>query len=769
MRRRHTIPTTGLAILAAAALTARAQKEYIGYVYPAGGQQDSTFPIRLGGQSLADVCDVTVTGEGVTARLVEYYRVFDNQEIGLLNQQLNELKKKETAVNDSIVARMAAIELPASIGPDASPNAVPTLLCPVCAKANAIDAEVCDKCHVKLEKPKDPGPAAPAVTNASPEAVAREAAKQKMLDMIQRRFADDERDPAVRSQTEIVFAEITIDPDAKPGRREMRVVTKKGVSNPLPFYVDQVPEVARKPMKTMKLPVLGKENLAQRNRPPEEAEIRVTLPCTMNGQIAAGEINRYRFEATQGQRLLINARARELVPYVPDGVPGWLQAVLRLCDANGNELAYSDDFRSNPDPVIFFEVPEDGEYLLTIHEALFRGRESFTYRITVGELPFVTGIFPLGGRAGDPVKIEMSGWNLDKATMAAPPADAKPGRYKVAATDGETISNYVPFMLGTLPECMDQEPNDAPASAQKVTLPIVINGRSDHPGDWDVFEIQGKAGETIVTEVHARRLGSPLDSFVKITGADGRILALNDDYYDAASGLNTDHADSYLMVKLPADGTYHVHLGDTRRQAGMKFAYRLRISAPRPDVELRAIPSRVCIPAKGTASVTVFAIRRDGFDGPIQLNFKDLPQGLESAGATLGEKQDSVNLAIKTSLTEMEEPINLTLVGTAKVGDTEIVREALPAEDRMQAFLWRHLLPAETLPALVFDPAYKAPADRIRPPIRDEDRPKDAKRTLRKAEVDVYLRQIETLYQLWLLTDEFANREVAGVEARLIQ
>ena len=37
---------------------------------------------------------------------------------------------------------------------------------------------------------------------------------------------------------------------------------------------------------------------------------------------------------------------------------------------------------------------------MEIKDALYRGREDFVYRITIGELPFVTGIFPLGGRAG---------------------------------------------------------------------------------------------------------------------------------------------------------------------------------------------------------------------------------------------------------------------------------------------------------------------------------------------------------------------------------
>ncbi|MBI5801988.1 MAG: PPC domain-containing protein [Verrucomicrobia bacterium] len=727
------LPTLGLAILVVAASPAWAQGQYIGFVYPAGGQQGTTFPIRLGGQALIHASSVVVTGEGVSVRLVDHYRVMDNQELGLIGQQLNELRKKESAVDDVMVAKMAWFEFPAPIGP--------------------------------AEEPKL-GQAAP---KSAPAPSEKEVAKQNLIERLRRLFAEDERNPAVRSQTELVFAEVTVAPDAKPGRREIRVITKRGISNALSFYVDQVPEVARKPMVTCQLPVLGKEFLAQRKRPPEEEELRITAPCTVNGQIAAGEVNRYRFAATKGQRLVIAAKARALVPYVADGVPGWFQAVLRLRDNNGREVAYNDDFRSDPDPVIHYEVPEDGEYLLTINEALFRGRESFVYRITVSELPFLTSIFPLGGRVGEPVQIEMTGWNLEKTTLAPPPKDAKPGHHLIAATNGKLVSNHVPFALDTLPECLDREPNNDPSTAQKVVLPIIVNGRMDRPGDWDVFEVEGKAGETMVAEVSARRLGSPMDSFVKVTGADGRIIALNDDHFDAASGLNTDHTDSYLMVKLPADGKYFIHLGDARRQAGKEHSYRLRLSQTQPDFALRLIPSRIVIPSKGSAAVTVFVIRKDGFEGPINLSFKNLPPGIESAGATLAAKQEVVALTVKTSLTEMEKPVSLTVIGSVTVGGREIIREAVPAEDKMQAFLWRHLLPAEDLPALVYDPSYQPPTDRVRPPIRDQDRPKNVNPTLQKASVDGYMRQIERLYQEWFFTDEFANREMAGIEARLIK
>jgi len=754
----------GLVILVAEASSAWAQNQYIGYVYPAGGQQGSTFPIRLGGQGLAYVSDVAVSGKGVSVRLVDYYRSMGNQELGLLREQLNELQKKETTVSDVMAAKMAFFEFPKLV----EPPQVRGLICPACGRLNPLSATVCSNCNANLEKPKTSKSSETDAKNEPPKSE-KEVAKQNLIERIQRRFAEDERTPAVGAHAELVFAEVTVAPDARPGRREIRVITQKGISNAMSFYVGQVPEVARKPMKTSQKQVLGKESLAQRKRPPGEEEVRITVPCTMNGQIAAGEVNRYRFPASKGQRLLISAKARQLVPYVADGVPGWFQAVLRLHDANGKEVGYNDDFRFHPDPVLYVEVPEDGDYVLTINEAIFRGRESFVYRITIGELPFVANIFPLGGRVGEPVRIEMDGWNLGKTTLAPPPQDAKPGHHLIAATNGKLVSNYVPFALDTLPECLDKESNDEPSRAQKVSLPIIVNGRADRPGDWDVFEVEGKAGETIVAEVHARRLGSPFDSFLKVTGSDGKIIALNDDHYDAGSGLNTDHADSYLMVKLPADGKYFIHLGDARRHAGKEYAYRLRISQPQPDFALHLIPSRIVIRSKASAAVTVYAIRKDGFDGPIKLSFKDLPEGLESSGATLAAKKEVVGLAVKTNLTEMEKPVNLAVVGSAKIGDRELVHEAVPAEDRMQAFLWRHLLPAENLPVLVYNSSYQPPADRVRPPIRDEDRPKGVKRTLRKSQVDSYLGQIEGLYQQWFFTDEFANRQIATIEARLIK
>ena len=89
---------------------------------------------------------------------------------------------------------------------------------------------------------------------------------------------------------------------------------------------------------------------------------------------------------------------------------------------------------------------------------------------------------------------------------------------------------------------------------------------------------------------------------LKLTDAAGKLLAFNDDREDPGAGVNTHHADSYLMAKLPADGTYYVHLGDTARNGGEEYAYRLRISAPQPDFALRVVPSSVSLRSKATAA-----------------------------------------------------------------------------------------------------------------------------------------------------------------------
>lgn len=733
-------------------------RPYIGYTYPAGGQQGTTFQVRSGGQNLDDVNAVLVTGAGVSARVLEYYRRLNNQEIQLLNEQLKELKRATTAVASARAPMMSA-----------EPPGLMSMMAPEKAAMGQ----------------------------------GTDDATQPLIARIEQRVREFVQTPACASISSLVLVEVSIASDAEPGARELRLATPRGVSNPLAFHVGQLPEYARKPMLTATLQVLGKESQALRKRPADEAEMRVVIPCTVNGQVASGEMNRYRFQARQGQRLVLSTHARQLIPYIADAVPGWFQPVLELRDARGRQLAFADDYRFRPDPVMFFEVLKDGEYVLVITDALYRGREDFVYRITLAEQPFVTSLFPLGRQLDASGTPQMKGWNLEGATLNPPDRDAGPGQLRLVATRKRLVSNPVPFALDTLPDGFDREPNNTPAQAQPVHLPVVLNGRIDRADDWDVFQFQGRSNQIVVAEVQARRLDSPLDSVLKLTDAAGRLLALNDDCEDLGAGVNTHHADSYFMVRLPDDGACFVHLGDTARQGGDAYGYRLRLSAPQPDFELRVVPSSLSLRAKSSAALSVYAIRKDGFAGPIKLALDGPPPGFSAAPVTLSATQTMVRLTIKTDLPMTPEPVGLSIVGRARTGDREITRSAVPAEDRMQAFLWRHLVPASDLKVLVFDPAVEPSPKRVarlRPPPpaatpaaertkvaaitnatvttnataatnaagvtnAPGPSPSPGKPTFTKQQIAGRLRQLKLLFEEGLLTEEFYGSKVAECEA----
>ena len=123
-----------------------------------------------------------------------------------------------------------------------------------------------------------------------------------------------------------------------------------------------------------------------------------------------------------------------------------------------------------------------------------------------------------------------------------------------------------------------------------------------------------------------------------------------------------------------------------------------------------------------------------------------------------------------------QEPVNLTVEGRAQIGGREVAHVAVPAEDRMQAFLWRHLVPAQELKALVFDPSYVPLSKRVPKVVRRRRRrssrrpsldPATGKPKFTKQQVAGRLRQLKLLFEEGLLTDEFYGLKVAECEAAL--
>jgi hypothetical protein len=465
---------------------------------------------------------------------------------------------------------------------------------------------------------------------------------------------------------------LTIDADAAPGERELRILNAGGVSNRFRFMVGELPETTEV------------EPNSEKSAPQKIA----ALPVVIDGQILDTDRDYFQFPAKAGATLVLAVEARSLLPFIADAVPGWFDPQLTVYDAAGKQIAFADDNRFRPDPVLFFRAPCDGDYTVELRDVVYRGRGDFVYRLTIAERPYVTDIFPLGGRRGSDVVVEYRGVNLP----------ALHGTVKVPADARRTITFHgLPFGASDLDPVRETEPNDAFDRAQRITPPVVVDGRIDRPGDTDFFVFSAKKDDKLVLQVQARRLGSPMDSVLTLYDGKRNQVAENDDWNDPLEAILAHNSDSRILYTFPAAGDYYLRLRDIQGKGGEEYAYRLLLDVPHPDFKLRVAPDNPRLGVGDTTAITVAAVRHDDFAGEIKLAVEGLPAGFAASEALIASGQNEGRLTITSPAGAAPGLLSPVITGTATIGKDTVMRKAEPAESLMQAFAFTHVLPTRQL------------------------------------------------------------------------
>ncbi len=215
------------------------------------------------------------------------------------------------------------------------------------------------------------------------------------------------------------------------------------------------------------------------------------------------------------------------------------------------------------------------------------------------EAPAIPRVFPAGGQRGQTVNVELQGkpgtlplqmWTSSELLTGSVAEDGKSATITIdeAATpeihwmrifNAAGTTDLLPFVVGTVPEITETEPNDRVVDARSVeTASVVINGVLGKSGDVDCAAIPLVAGQTLVASVEANaNLGSPMDAVLQLLGPDGRVLDQNDD----DRGF-----DPLIVMTAPADGVYFVRLfafpatpnSTIRFAGGDDYVYRLTLS-----------------------------------------------------------------------------------------------------------------------------------------------------------------------------------------------
>jgi len=652
------------------------QSAHIGYVYPAGGQVGTTFEVVIGGKGLSRVQAIHVTGSGVDVKFIEHVANYKRK----LQEQMRFVGRKKSGRPEK-----------AGQGKERKFGEPPE-----------------HEMYTRLED-----------------------LSKREFKQVANKFASKEKVQRNRELDELVILEITIDKEARPGMRELRLLTQAGgASNPVRFMVNTLPEASEYEPNDLKSP----------------PETYMQLPFIMNGQIMPGDEDRFSFSADEGQSLVISVQARALVPFLADAVPGWFQAVVKLLDDKGNELEYADDFMFSPDPAFLFEVPETGDYQLVIRDSIYRGREDFVYRVAVGEIPFVTGIFPLGARAGTTAEAALYGWNLGAPRLSLDSGEPSAHFSEVYIRNNGNLSNIIRHAISSMPESIEEERNDTIKSAEDIKFRSVMNGRIGERGDADFYRFRARKEQVIKITVTARQLHSPLDSLLRVFNKNGQVLAWNDDVPPAGNmtdrvGLLTHHSDSELTFTAPTRGTYYVQVSDSQDKGGDTYAYRLSLTDPQPDYEVYIAPSTITIPGSSGGKATLHVRRIDDFDGPVDVGLGSASRRFSLSGGRIPAGQDSVPIVIsRKATTGTSKPINyrgfgdgwrpvkttrskqsgidfasLDLTASATIGENTVSRPVVPTDEITQAFITYHLVKAGGLNA------FTASAPRQQPFVRLKD------------------------------------------------
>ncbi len=395
--------------------------------------------------------------------------------------------------------------------------------------------------------------------------------------------------------------------------------------------------------------------------------VRVELPVTINGRIFPREdVDLWMFHAKKGQPVLCEVDAVRLASP--------LDARLEMLDARGQVLAESDNL-DGPDPRLRFIAPADGEYQVRIRDAQNQGGQAYVYRLTLTSGPHIDHFYPLGGRRGSNVKLEVAGQGLPepRVDVAVPTTSGNdfPHRLDIAGQKTNTLW----LDVDELPEYLEGEP----VTAKPLTLPAVFNGRIAKPGKIETWLWSGKKGETYEFDLRAGRLGSRLDGVIVIADAAGKELA-------RAETAGPAPGDPSLRFTVPADGTYTVKVQDRfRSRGGPQFAYRLRAWQPTTaDYRLTLAADAVTVPRKGQGKLKITAERLAGFKDAIHLQVMGLPAGVTVLPATIPAGQNAVELTFKAEETAKIEPAHVWVKGIAKGTDRDLARVASLAVPRGQ-------------------------------------------------------------------------------------
>ena len=291
----------------------------------------------------------------------------------------------------------------------------------------------------------------------------------------------DEVSRLICSHPDIVAEKISKDrfrvsiPASVPlGTYDLRVLCRNGLSSPKSFIVGNRSEVLE----------------SEPNEPLKSAQA-VSLDVSINGCVSQkGDVDVYRFQASQGQRVVLECRAER--------IDSSLRPILEVFDSQGRRLAVNRGFFGN-DPLISFRVPADGSYEVKVFDLIYSGSPNHFYRLDIDTGPRMLFTIPSVMQKGETSQLSIYGWNLNRLKNRPEQQLAQDSAVEAARRSlelGEDSSNGQPLftqgspVVGNALERLDLTIK-APADSDSMLVPL---RRGSEQTDLESFAFQLEEG-----------------------------------------------------------------------------------------------------------------------------------------------------------------------------------------------------------------------------------------------------------------------------------
>ena len=445
------------------------------------------------------------------------------------------------------------------------------------------------------------------------------------------------------SKVQKLILGLQIDRSAGTGRYGLRVVSPQGVSGPLAFLVHDLPSVAE----------------SMRSSGPGSKAQPVRFPCAIDGIVSQpGERDLYALQAAEGQQfrfeLISNPSGKSMGGRA--GYNGGFDSALTLYQPRGSwfeegrfhRLAYDDKSKANPrpNPRIETRVRQPGFYLLEVGSFYNLGGPEFSYQLRVTPNgPAATEPLPATANGSGPEpwrersfsrpirpdhirRIRARTVEPGKGAGAAGAANGTPLREK-GSDSSQTAYSII----------QEQEPNQGSRSAAVATLPFLVEGAIDQPGDVDrLVSFQVQPGQKLSFELETPEATLPdFNPRLAVLDEAGRVVLSNVYRRVVRQALSYSKTiEPKTIHTFLRGGTYTLRVRDTTQRNGASdFRYRLLARPQIPHAgELEVQEDRLNLVPGEAGKLTVTTGQEEGFAGQIVLRVDGLPPGVEALPST---------------------------------------------------------------------------------------------------------------------------------------